>query len=98
MSRIYGMDEHEMVGVAKATVDERTRRLREGIVGVINQTCAECGSNTPDFMLADYLLDCLDTWDKFTGRRDKWYGVDMRPGSVITREMRAAAKRRNHEL
>ena len=31
-------------------------------------------SDTPDFILADYLLDCLDTFDNATIARDEWYG------------------------
>jgi hypothetical protein len=30
-------------------------------------------SDTPDFILADYLLDCLDTFDSATIARDDWY-------------------------
>lgn len=38
-------------------------------------------SNTPDFILAKYLLDCLRNWNRATTERDRWYGVQLRPGN-----------------
>lgn len=40
----------------------------------------ENGSNTPDFMLADFLDSCLEAFDLATMRRDKWYGKIQSPG------------------
>ena len=54
--------------------------LREKIEYSINETCAENGSNTPDFVLAEYLTDCLVAFDKAVGRRDDWYGMKPYPG------------------
>jgi hypothetical protein len=34
----------------------------------------ENGSDTPDFILAEYLTGCLDTWNKSVKHREKWYG------------------------
>ena len=53
--------------------------LREKIETAINQECAENESNTPDFILADYLISCLEAFDIATKRRDKWYGVHLEP-------------------
>ena len=41
---------------------------------VINRYCMENGSNTPDFILATYLVNCLKTFNKISRRREKWYG------------------------
>lgn len=49
--------------------------LRERIEHAINVTSSENGSNTPDFILAEYLVDCLAAFDKATNRRDEWKGV-----------------------
>ena len=38
--------------------------LRKRIQEAINCTNAESGSNTPDFILATYLVDCLRVFDK----------------------------------
>ncbi len=48
--------------------------LRERISRAINATSAENGSNTPDFLLADYLVDCLDAYNRTVSRRSSWYG------------------------
>ena len=48
--------------------------LREDIQHAINCNSAENGSNTPDFLLAEYLTDCLAAFDKAVASREKWYG------------------------
>lgn len=48
--------------------------LREAIQHYINYFSQENGSDTPDFILAEYLTDCLDTFDKALKAREKWYG------------------------
>lgn len=50
--------------------------LRQDIEHAINCNSAENGSNTPDFMLAEYLTDCLVAFDKAVVAREKWYGRD----------------------
>jgi hypothetical protein len=40
---------------------------------LINQYSMENDSNTPDYILADYLTDCLDSFNKATNRRNKHY-------------------------
>jgi hypothetical protein len=46
-------------------------KLEEEIRATINRNCAENTSNTPDFILAEYLMDCLNAFDKATIYRDK---------------------------
>jgi hypothetical protein len=41
---------------------------------VINKHSKENGSNTPDFILAEYLIECLRVFDKTTRLRNDWYG------------------------
>lgn len=48
--------------------------LRKEIENVINCNSAENGSDTPDFILAEYLTDCLTAYDKAVVAREKWYG------------------------
>lgn len=47
--------------------------LREDIENVINRHCAENGSDTPDYILADYLVDCLRAFDSAVRARNAWY-------------------------
>lgn len=49
-------------------------RLREEIQHAINCNSAESGSDTPDFILAEYLTDCLAAYDRALVAREKWYG------------------------
>lgn len=54
-------------------------RLRDDIESAINRVSAENGSNTPDFILAQYLVDCLAAYDKAVTAREKWYGREPKP-------------------
>lgn len=51
---------------------------RDGFVkdlqSLINSYSIENLSNTPDFILAEYMWDCLVAWGKWTRRREEWYG------------------------
>ena len=53
--------------------------FRVEIEGLINRHSRENGSDTPDFILAEYLTDCLDAYDKALQRREAWY--DRKVGS-----------------
>lgn len=55
--------------------------LRKDIERAINCHSAENGSNTPDFILAEYLTDCLAAFDKTSRAREKWYGKSLSIGS-----------------
>lgn len=54
--------------------------LRKEIEEAINRTSTENGSNTPDWILADYLLACLKAFDTAVVARDNWYGKQPVPG------------------
>lgn len=46
--------------------------LRKEIEAAINRCNGERGSNTPDYILADYFMGCLSSFDAATVARDKW--------------------------
>lgn len=54
--------------------------LRKEIETSINRASAENGSNTPDFILSEYLVDCLAAFDKASRAREKWYGREPKSG------------------
>lgn len=54
--------------------------LRKKVEVAINECSAENGSNTPDFILAEFLTDCLTAWDKASMARERWYGKHLEPG------------------
>ena len=47
--------------------------LRTDLAAAINRHSAENGSNTPDFILAEYLHDCLMAFDRAMRERQGWY-------------------------
>ena len=53
--------------------------LEKDIARALNGVSAENKSNTPDFILAEFLIGCLDSFDKATQLRDKWYSVNLEP-------------------
>ena len=48
--------------------------FRKALEHTINCHSMENGSNTPDFVLAQYLMDCLSAFDKASQHREAWYG------------------------
>ena len=46
-------------------------RLRKEIEQAINKHSLENGSDTPDFILAEYLTDCLRMFDKAVNKREE---------------------------
>ena len=58
--------------------------LRDEIETAINRNSAENGSNTPDFILAEYLTDCLAAFDKASRAREKWFGKELSIGGEVT--------------
>ena len=49
-------------------------RFRKELESLINSNLMENGSDTPDFILAEYLSNCLVVFDSAVKKRDKWYG------------------------
>lgn len=48
--------------------------FRSELEKLINRFSMENGSNTPDFMLADYLNGSLKLFDSIVREREGWYG------------------------
>lgn len=59
------------------------KEFKKELTKLINYHSIENGSNTPDFLLADYLMDCLETFNKMSRHRDEWYGESSRRGINI---------------
>jgi hypothetical protein len=45
---------------------------------LINRHSQENGSNTPDFILAQYLSFCLESFNAAVNAREKWYGRETK--------------------
>lgn len=48
--------------------------LETGISVLLNEHSKENASDTPDFILAQFLTDCLEAWNIGVTRREMWYG------------------------
>lgn len=63
------------------TPDRASMTLHEEIRYVINLHSRENESDTPDFLLADFLMACLAAFEKATTERDAWYGTSRWHGT-----------------
>lgn len=54
--------------------------LAEELRAVLNRHSSENNSNTPDWILADYLTACLDAFNEAVKKRASWYGRWDIPG------------------
>ena len=54
------------------------------LTSLLNRYSMENGSNTPDFILAEYLKNCLLAFNSASNRRETWYDVKLRPGGQNT--------------
>ena len=63
--------------------EDHQNSLRHEIEKAINRYSRENASDTPDFLLAEYLTDCLAAFEKATRERERWYGryVVDKPGA-----------------
>lgn len=59
------------------------KEFRKELEAAINRCSRENGSNTPDFILADYLAGCLAAFDNASRAREKWYGKSLSIGMGI---------------
>jgi len=57
--------------------DKKEKSFRKELKTLINRYSKENGSDTPDFMLADYLLCCLSVYDETVNRREGWFGREI---------------------
>jgi hypothetical protein len=66
---------------AQVLEEQRKARFREDLRELINRHSGENVSNTPDYMLADYLIACLNALDETINKRASWYGRFDKPGT-----------------
>jgi hypothetical protein len=62
--------------------------LQSAIAAALNSFSAENGSNTPDFILATYLLSSLAAFDAASRARESWYGRALSIGGLAEDEAR----------
>ena len=45
---------------------------------LINKHCRENESNTPDFILAEYMMDALAAFERASLARERWFGRSLK--------------------
>ncbi len=60
--------------------------FKKELIDLLNSHSLENGSHTPDWILAEYLTDCLKAFDTAQIKRDEWYGYrgEGQPGVIQT--------------
>jgi len=53
---------------------QRDVEFTRALAALVNCHSRENGSDTPDYLLADYLMGCLRAYEAATAARDKWCG------------------------
>lgn len=56
---------------------ERTT-LDQELTKLLNRYSRENASETPDYILADYMLGCLEAFERAVVERDRWHGGDAK--------------------
>ena len=51
--------------------------LEEKLTDLVNSECRENDSNTPDFLLSEFMMNCLDAFELANNKREVWYGVTL---------------------
>lgn len=60
--------------------------MKKQLESLINSECRENDSDTPDFILAEFMMKCLDAFELASNKREVWYGVELEPGCSVSRE------------
>lgn len=72
-------DEIEML---QEQIDEPVEYdLQKRLATLLNELSREEDSNTPDFILAEYIMACLCAFELANNRREVWYGVKLDPAN-----------------
>lgn len=51
--------------------------LEKKLTDLINCESRENDSNTPDFLLSEFMMKCLDAFELASNKREVWFGVHL---------------------
>jgi len=63
---------------------DRTIEFMAELRALLNRYSRENISDTPDFILASYMLSCLTSFDTATRHRDEWHGNTRKQREATT--------------
>lgn len=59
-------------------------KFRKALAQFLNEWCGDSATDTPDYILADYLCDCLEAYGKAKRNVEKWM-AGTEPASIPRR-------------
>ncbi len=65
--------------------------FEQRLESLVNEESRENDSNTPDFLLAEFMINCLDAFELANNKREVWYGIELEPGHSVNRDKIAEA-------
>jgi len=65
--------------VAQRHIDRNRHEFFVELTNLVNRYSMENGSGTPDYLIADYMLNSLDSFNRMTKFRENWYGRAQDP-------------------
>lgn len=77
------MDRREflrLVGTKRSRIMAKTMNkteLEEKLSSLLNSESRENDSNTPDYILAEFMMNCLDAFELASNKREVWFGVTL---------------------
>lgn len=76
-SQLHDIYRFEKIGSVLRPADdsktEEKQTFEKALEELINKHSQENGSDTPDFILARLMCECLEAFNRATKERDKWY-------------------------
>lgn len=75
MSGVF--DSYQQRGLQKNPSEKPAPTFYEELTSSLNKYSKENQSGTPDFILADYLMGCLEAFDKTMAARAQWRGESV---------------------
>jgi hypothetical protein len=72
--------EEKEIETREAKRERQLKSLENQLSSLLNCYCQENASNTPDFILATFMLQCMRAFNQGVSARDGWYGVNLKPG------------------
>lgn len=87
MDNLDGQNQQLFLTFGQQTFNMDSLTFRKELEKLINHYSMEAGSDTPDFILADYIYDCLKNFDKAVQSREKWYGRVVKTCGSPTSEL-----------
>jgi hypothetical protein len=81
-------------------IPDTPTQFAQRLESLLNAHSQENASDTPDFLLAEYLVGCLTLWNQTVQARERWYGRGPRtiaPAGTPTKLVGWSDKREKSE-